>query len=397
MSSCSENSTHGCLGTIESISLETQRLRVLAENAPIMIWSTGKDKLCEYFNQSWLDFRGRSLEQEAGSRWADGVHPDDVAACLSARDAAFERRANYQIEYRLLRHDSVYRWILEMGAPWYRPAGMFHGYVGSCIDIHERRQERENLKNRNDALSLQLDELIQFTYAAAHDLQEPLRTIAGYTRSLAKEVEAAKKTEICDDSPGAELTSAVLESVRRMQALIADVLVYSHILHRSELTLAELDTNAVLERVLLSCGATIEANAALITRDPLPSVYADEAQLGRVLQNLIGNAIKYRSCGRPPRIHISAVSGEDEWRFEVADNGIGFDPQYSGYIFGLMKRLHGQGEYSGSGMGLAICKRIVERHGGRIWAISEPQRGSRFFFTLPRRPPLAGTGYGTTA
>jgi chemotaxis family two-component system sensor kinase Cph1 len=192
--------------------------------------------------------------------------------------------------------------------------------------------------------------------------------------------------EVYHDSPGAELIPALLESVRRIQALIADVLVYSHIVHRSELTLAEVDTNAVLEHVLLSCRATIEANEAIITRDPLPSVYADDAQLGRVLQNLISNAIKYRCSSRPPRIHVSAVSGEDEWQFEVADNGIGFDPQYSEYIFGLLKRLHGQGEYGGSGMGLAICKRIVEGHGGHIWAISEPQCGTHFFFTLPRGP-----------
>lgn len=267
-----------------------------------------------------------------------------------------------------------------MGGPGRWPVEIFRGFVGLCIDIQERRQVEENLRTVNDALSLQVKELGEFTYAAGHDLQEPLRTIAGYTQLLANSLEG------CRDSEGAEIVPAVLGSVQRMQTLIRDILFYSHIVHGSELSLVELNCNAVLDQVLLGCRATIQESQAIVTRDLLPTVYADEAQFARIFQNLISNAIKYRQPNQLPRVHISAVEGRDEWRFEVADNGIGFDPEYSEYIFGLLKRLHCQREYRGSGMGLAICKQIVERHGGRIWAISESGRGSRFFFTLPRRP-----------
>ena len=169
-----------------------------------------------------------------------------------------------------------------------------------------------------------------------------------------------------------------------MQTLIRDLLDYSHIVHRSELSLVELDCNCRLTKCYSCASAAIQDSGAVVTRDPLPTVRADEAQLAQVLQNLISNAIKYRRPDKPPRVHVSADVGPDEWLFQVTDNGIGFDPQYSERIFGLFKRLHGQGEYSGSGIGLAICRKIVERHGGRIWAESEPGHGSRFFFTLRR-------------
>ena len=343
-----------------------------------MIWSAGPDKLCDYFNRSWLDYRGRTLDQEVGEGWFEGVHPEDLERCLKARHSKLDRQQSLQIEYRLRRHDNVYRWVLDTAASWFWPPAVFRGYVGSCIEIHQRKLTEENLRDANASLCCQNKELSEFAYAASHDLQEPLRTLANYTQLLAKRYEAQSGGE------SAELFPVILGSVQRMQGLIRDLLDYSHIVHRSELRLIDLDCNMLLDQVLFVCQAAIQDSGAVVTRDPLPVVRADEAQLAQVLQNLISNAIKYRRPDKPPRVHVSADVRPDEWLFQVTDNGIGFDPQYSERIFGLFKRLHGQGEYSGSGIGLAICRKIIERHGGRIWAESEAGHGARFFFTLRR-------------
>jgi len=348
----------------------------LADSALVMIWTARSDKQCDYFNLSWLNYRGRTIEQEIGPGWLEGVHPEDLAHCLGVRESSFEQRQSFQIEYRLQRHDRVYRWILDSASPRFFPGGAFRGYVGCYIDIHERRLAEDALLDANASLSRQNQELSEFAYGACHDLQEPLRTIESCTQLLARSSQDAHL------KVPASLIPAVLGSVQRMQELIGDLLGYSHIIHQSELRLTELDCNEVLDRVLVVCQAAIQQSDAVITHDPLPTVRADEAQLGQVLQNLISNGIKFRRPDKRPRLHIFATVRPDEWLFQVADNGIGFDPQYSERIFGLFKRLHGQATYGGNGIGLAICRKIVERHGVRIWARSEPGHGTRFFFTL---------------
>jgi PAS domain S-box-containing protein len=353
-----------------------ERSSILAETAPAMIWSAGPDKLCDYFNRSWLDYRGRTLDQEVGEGWFEGVHPEDLERCLKARHSKLDRQQSLQIEYRLRRHDNVYHWVLDTAASWLWPPGVFRGYVGSCIEIHQRKLTEENLRDANASLCCQNKELSEFAYAASHDLQEPLRTLAHYTQLLAKRYEAQSGGE------SAELFPVILGSVRRMQGLIRDLLDYSQIVHRSELRLIDLDCNMLLDQVLFVCQAAIQDSGVVVTSDPLPVVRADEAQLAQVLQNLISNAIKYRQPDKRAHVHVSAAGQPDEWLFQVTDNGIGFDPQYSERIFGLFKRLHGIGEYSGSRIGLAICRKIIERHGGRIWAEAEAGHGARFFFTL---------------
>ena len=362
----------------DGLNPSAERLGILTDWAPAMIWSARPDKVCDYFNRSWLDFRGRTLEQEVGQGWQEGVHPEDLERCLKARDSTLDPHHSVQIEYRLRRHDNVHHWVLDTAAPWFWPKDAFRGYVGSCIDIHQRRIAEENLRDANDALNFENKELSEFAYAASHDLQEPLRTLANYTQLLAKRFEAEAASQKADFLP------IMLGSVQRMQGLVRDLLQYSHVIHRAEAQFFAVDSNLVLDQVLLVCDATIRDSRALVTHDLLPIVRADEAQLGQVLQNLISNAIKYRQTHQRPEVHVSAHLQAEEVVFQVRDNGIGFDPQYAERIFGLFKRLHSSGEYTGSGVGLAICRRIAERHGGRIWAESEPGKGSRFYFTLPR-------------
>lgn len=234
----------------------------------------------------------------------------------------------------------------------------------------------QRVRDRTAELSRANDELRQFAYASSHDLREPLRTVASYTQLLTRRYEDKL------DDEAREFMHYIVDSVKRMDLLVSDLLAYSHQLSATQQTFAPVDTEAVLEGVLLSLDSSIRESGIGITHDPLPEVMSEFVQMGQVFQNLIGNAIKY-SGAKSPKIHISAEDAEDEWIFSFRDNGIGIDPRYHEQIFGIFKRLHGR-EYPGTGIGLALCKRIVERNGGRIWVESEVDHGATFKFTIPK-------------
>jgi light-regulated signal transduction histidine kinase (bacteriophytochrome) len=219
-------------------------------------------------------------------------------------------------------------------------------------------------------------ELQQFAYAVSHDLQEPLRTVTSYIQLLEKRF----REKLGDD--GREFIAFAVDASRRMQAMIRDLLEYSRVQTReAETHPVDLDrVVAVVRRNLAT--ALDEAGGGLSAEDGLPIVPADEAQLVRLFQNLIGNAIKYRHPDRAPEVTVAAERRGAHWLFRVRDNGIGIDPKYFDRIFGVFTRLHTREEYEGTGIGLALCKRIVERHGGTIWVESEPGSGSTFLFTL---------------
>jgi signal transduction histidine kinase len=220
-------------------------------------------------------------------------------------------------------------------------------------------------------------ELEQFAYVASHDLQEPLRKIASFIGLL------EERYKDSFDREAVKYLHYVVDGAKRMQALINDLLAYSRLGTKGNPFLRT-DCNKVLDRVLEDLDKPIKSRGADITYDALPTLVADELQLGQVLQNLIGNAVKFCSDSQP-RIHISAARGDDEWIFSVRDNGIGIKEDFFDRIFVMFQRLHTQTEYPGTGIGLAVCKKIIERHGGRIWAESEVGKGSTFYFTIPDR------------
>ncbi len=218
-------------------------------------------------------------------------------------------------------------------------------------------------------------ELEQFAYVASHDLQEPLRMVASYMQLL----ERRYKGKLDQDAD--EFIGYAVDGAGRMQRLINDLLGYSRLgTHGQAFT--SISSQAALDQALDNLGVSLQESQAKVTHDPLPEVKGDQAQLVQLFQNLVGNAVKFHAR-KAPRVHVSAVPNDKEWVFSVRDNGIGIDPQYAERIFIIFQRLHDRSQYTGTGIGLAICKKIVQRHGGRIWVESEPGKGATFYFTLP--------------
>jgi PAS domain S-box-containing protein len=247
-------------------------------------------------------------------------------------------------------------------------------------DITQRKQVEAHLLQTLVELNRSNDELGQFAYIASHDLQEPLRMVASYTQLLSKRY-AGKL-----DADADEFIAFAVDGANRMQRLIQDLLAYSRVGTKGR-ELAETSSEDALEHALMNLGGAIAESGALVTHDPLPSVLADESQLVQLFQNLVGNAIKYQSPG-VPKIHVSSSKADHtKWMFSVEDNGLGIEPQYFDKIFGMFQRLHRREEFEGSGIGLAICKKIVERHGGSISLESTPGQGSTFHFALSEGHP----------
>jgi PAS domain S-box-containing protein len=280
---------------------------------------------------------------------------------------------NSRIEITALHRDGrefpvqITIWPVRVGRTW-----SFNAFVS---DITERRRTEEALAQQADELARSNADLEQFAYVASHDLQEPLRMVASYVQLLAQRYQGKLGAD------ADEFIAFAVSGATRMQALINDLLAYSRV--GSTAQAAETtDSQQVLKRVLGDLKMAITESDAVVTHDPLPQVATAPTHLAQLFQNLVTNALKFRGP-QQPHIHVGASRLDGEWTFSVSDNGIGFDPKYADRIFMIFQRLHNRAAYPGTGIGLAICKKIVEHNGGRIWAESEPGKGSTFKFTLP--------------
>jgi PAS domain S-box-containing protein len=328
---------------------------------------------CTYLNRSWYEFTGQTPETCLERDWFSAVHPDDRPAAGRTLLEANANRRPFRLDYRLRRRDGEWRWAIDTAAPRFAPDGTFLGFIGSVIDITDR-------KNMEDALRRANHDLEQFAYSASHDLQEPLRSVSIYSELFERRYGGVL------DGPGRELLHHMRNGAARMQTLIQDLLAYSQVTEAGTAGPELVNAGAALETALLNLAETVAANDAKVISEQLPDVPVESLHLQQLFQNLVGNAIKYRNSERPPVVHVAAEMHDGQWLFSVRDNGIGIEAQHKDRIFGLFKRLHTGKQYSGTGLGLAICQRIVERYHGRIWVESEPGKGSTFFFTLPSHP-----------
>lgn len=362
----------------EALRRSETHFRELADHAPSMLWLTDPDGGCSYLNQRWCEFTGTSVEDGLGEGWLRTVHPDDAPRARDSFLTANAARVPFTIDCRFRRHDGQWRWAADSGEPRFGSAGEFLGYIGTVVDITDRKLAEQELRARNEELRHANSELEEFAFVASHDLQEPLRTVNIFSELL------LRRYPVSDGGDVRRYATFIQNGIHRMEVLIQDLLAYSRGVHTLKAIAdpGEADLEAALDDSLSVLHERIVTSGAEVRREPLPKVRGEVSQMSQVFQNLLSNALKYSRPGTVPVIGISARRGAESWIVSVSDNGIGFESEYSERVFGLFKRLH-RDQYPGTGLGLAICKRIVERYGGRIWAESEPGKGSVFSFELP--------------
>jgi PAS domain S-box-containing protein len=368
---------------LEALREREDRFRSLVQNSSDIISVLAADGTIKYISNSCERVLGYEQMELVGKNALEFIHPQDLPETQETfEQLSAEDDATLSAEFRFLHDNGSWR-VLETTGSNHLNHPSIKGIVANARDVTEQRLAEKKAERYAADLERSNRELEQFGYVISHDLREPLRMVSSFLRLL----EQRYGDQL--DAKGKEFIDYAVDGAERMQDMIRALLNLSRVETRGE-PLAPVDCEVVLKRTLNALQRTIKENEAEITHDPLPTVMADQAQLGQIFQNLIANAIKFRKEDEAPRVHISASptpqptsrTGEREWVFSVEDNGIGLDPNQANRIFQVFQRLHTEEEYPGLGLGLALCKRIVERHGGRIWVESEPGAGSTFYFTL---------------
>ena len=356
-----------------------QQLRRVMDSSPLGMSVCDKRGQCLYTNPVLQRIAGITAERALAGGAYTVLHPEDRERVIAGWDAAVASGAAQVSEHRYLRPDGTLVWVRRHMAPL-MPDDYSDGAVTMVEDVTERRDLDLVLAARTTELARSNEELERFAYVASHDLQEPLRMVTSYGQLLVRRHQAQLNAE------AREFLEFMVDGGQRAQALIADLLSLAR-LNSQARPMTRVALEAVLADALHELRTPIREAGATVTHDPLPTVTADARQLGQLFQNLIGNALKFRGPAAPV-IHISAAQDAGAWRITVTDNGIGIEPKFFERIFVLFQRLHLRSEYEGTGIGLAICKKVVERHGGRIGVHSERGRGSTFSFTLADRLPV---------
>jgi len=354
-----------------------QRFQNMADASPVLLWMSGPDGLCTFFNQTWLDFTGRTLEQEWGVGWAEGVHFEDFQRCMDTYTDAFNQRQMFEMEYRLRRHDGVYRWVVDRGNPRYAPDGTFAGYIGSCADITDRKdlelELRQAVRARDEFLSI-----------ASHELRTPLTALKLRAQQMVGSVNRLLDPALPATQRLQQEAAISLAQVQRLTDMVDLLLDASRIAEGAlRLERREVEAGALVAAVadrMKECAASARS-VLRIERGAAADGYWDSFRIEQVVTNLIANAMKF-GAGKP--IDVSVGRAGTVARITVCDQGPGISAQDQGRLFQRFARF-GSHNYGGFGLGLWIARTIVEAHGGAISVESRPGAGARFTVELPAR------------
>ena len=361
------------------LSLTNERFELATHSAQLGIWDWNLLDNILIWDELMYTIYGVNKKDfpVAYDAWEASLHPDDAARAAEELQMAVRGEKPFDTQFRILWPDGSVKYIQATGLVLRDDDDQAIRIIGINYDVTERIEMQEHLRKANEDLVRSNSELERFAYVASHDLQEPLRMVTSYLQLL----ERRYKDRL--DGDAIEFIDYAVDGSNRMKTLINDLLAYSRVGTRGK-EFTQVNCNEVLDHVLFSLKPMMDESNAEITFEPLPTIMGDTVQLEQLFQNLLGNALKFRG-EEAPRIHIGVKKENKTWLFSVRDNGIGIDPQFFEKVFIIFQRLHTREKYEGTGIGLAISKKIVERHGGRIWIESEPGNGSTFNFTIPNK------------
>lgn len=361
----------------ESLQESESRFFSLADSAPVLIWLSDAQGNCTYVNQTWQAQTGQPLDTQLGQGWLNSVHPEDQDFVQATFEQGITQQQPFEQEFRQLRQDGAYRWILATGIPR-QIADEFVGCICSCMDITDIKDSQKRLAQAIQELRRSNQELEQFAYIASHDLREPLRKIKSFAELLLEDL-----VEQLDEDQS-RYFGYITSGADRMQYLIADILQYSRV-GRSSKAIEAVNLNRVIETVQSDLSLAIAENQAVLNFDHLPTIHAHKVEITQVFANLVNNAIKFRSEA-PPQINILAEQQQTNWQISITDNGIGIPEDLVERIFVMFQRLHHRDKYPGTGVGLALCRKVIESYGGSIICESKLGQGSTFKIKLPIQP-----------
>jgi PAS domain S-box-containing protein len=378
---------HDKKGVEEALRKSEQHFREIADTAPAILWITDARGYCSFLSRNWYEYTGQGVEESLGLGWTNAVHPEDRAKTEREFISATSEKRIYVSEYRLRGRDGNYRWVIDSARPRLSASGEFIGMVGSVIDVHERKLAEDQLRQTNQELDRKVQErtarlqetigeLEAFSYSVSHDLRAPLRAMTGYAQVLAED--CAQQL----DAEHQEYLVRIQRAARRLEGLINDVLHYSR-MSRTEVELTRVELTLILEDIVTNYPSLQPDRAKILIHSPLPAVLGHEALLSQALSNLLVNAVKFVGPGVYPEVHVRARPIGDRVRVEIQDNGIGIAPHNLSRVFELFQRVNPDGAYEGTGIGLSIVKKAVERLGGNVGVESELGKGSIFWVELP--------------
>lgn len=367
----------------EALRASSERYRSYIEVTGELGWTTNADGEVVEDLPSWRRYTGQTYEEMSGQGWSNALHPDDVAHTLQIWGKAVSGKSNYEVEYRIRRHDGIYRDFMVRGNPVLKEDGSIREWVGTCIDITERKLSEEEIRRLNVELKRKVGELEasnkdweMFSHAVSHELRSPLFLIDGLSGIVSKKY--AEKVDV----KGREQLTTVREAAKKMGQLLDDLFAFSRARAR-EIRADTVNIEEIAQHAFEELKPGIGNRNIQLKMKPLPSCQGDSSLLRQVFVNLFANAIKFTGPREIAFIEVGGIEKGEEIEFYVKDNGVGFDMEYKDKLFNIFQRLHSLDDFEGTGTGLAIVRRIIEKHGGKVWAESKPGEGATFYFTLP--------------